>query len=119
MVDPCSEEESVAAMFRLGSLLMTLLLAAPMVHDCCSRVAQASCHESQLTGQVICSPNQQAIAETKTAASLNSDNLHTLFCTAVDANSTHFVQTQHVSIATSFVPISIRALYLQTGVLLI
>jgi hypothetical protein len=106
-------------MFRLGSLLMTLLLAAPMVHDCCLRIVQAPCHESQLLGQLFCSPNEQAVAETKTAASLNSDRLHTLFFTAVHANSTHFVQTQRVSIATSFVPISIRALYLQTGALLI
>lgn len=106
-------------MFRMGSLLMTILLAAPMVRDCCLRGARGPCHEAKLTDQVICSPSEQAIAESKTAASLNAERLDTWFSAAVDANAALFVQTRRVSVATTFVPTSIRALYLQTGVLLI
>jgi hypothetical protein len=106
-------------MFQLGSLLMTLLLASPMVHDCCLRIAPGPCHESKLTDQVICTPNEQMIAENKTAAAVNSNSLHAWSYTAVDANRALFVQTQRVSIATTFVPPPTRALYLQTCALLI
>src|SRR5262249_34678941 len=62
-----SEENSVTAMLRLGSLLMIFLVTVPLARDCCLALAQLPpCHESKHTDDVTCFSNQQAI-ETKTA----------------------------------------------------
>src|SRR5262245_6956468 len=68
-----SEENSVTAMLRVGSLLMMFLVTVPMVRDCCLPVTHLlPCHESKHTDDVACFSNQQAIAETKTAIGAES-----------------------------------------------
>jgi len=56
-------------MLRVGSFLMMILLAAPMVRDCCLPITHAlPCHESKPADDEACFSNQQAIAATKDIA---------------------------------------------------
>ena len=58
-------------MLRVGSFLMMVLLAAPMVRDCCLPVTHSlPCHESKHADDEDCFSNQQAIAETKSVAAV-------------------------------------------------
>jgi hypothetical protein len=61
----------VTIMLRLTSLVMTLLLAVPVVRDCCLPVTRSlSCHGSTQTDKVICSSDHGAIAEDRAAVGI-------------------------------------------------
>ena len=53
-------------MFQLGSLLMMIVLTAPMVRDCCLPVTHSlPCHEQKHTGDITCDPNLLATTVNK------------------------------------------------------
>ena len=103
---------------RLASLLMVFALTAPMIRDCPLLLVAPTlpCHAGHTDG-VACLANQQAIAESKETA-VNS-SLSDQSCIADAADLVFVTEAQLNSHGTTFSPISMRPLYLQTGALLI
>jgi hypothetical protein len=112
------EANSVSGIFRAGSLLMILLLTAPMVHDCCLTVTQAQpCHESKQHDVVTCSARLQAVAGNKPTAVTPS--VSSPFYIAVDGNSSVPTEVRCVVHRAVLAPLPANDIYLRTGTLLI
>jgi hypothetical protein len=105
-------------MLRLGSLLMMILLTAPMVRDCCLPVAHVlPCHESKQRDDVTCFTTLQAIAETKTA--LAASSLDHRDAIADDAIFVVLTQTRRALGRVRLAPTLASDIYLRTCALLI
>jgi len=107
-------------MFRLGSLLMMVLLTVPIVRDCCLPVVHTpQCNDSNRTEDVTCSSNQQAITETRADVALNAavDCEISIAANMYSAMPTH-TRSAAERIATAATPAT-PDLYLRNGVLLI
>jgi hypothetical protein len=105
-------------MFRAGSLLMMIALAAPMVRECCLPVVQAPpCHESKHTDDVTCASNLQAIPET--SAALNAPAIGYALPIVHRTESPFFIRIFRMLPAPKTDTTPPADLYLQTGALLI
>jgi hypothetical protein len=106
-------------MFRLGSLLMMVLLAVPFVRECCLPVMHPPpCHESRHSDESTCYSREQAIAETKTQLP-NSSSMDYIVEVADGANSTILTRIHRRSDTGTFDPRLTSDIYLRTGALLI
>jgi hypothetical protein len=98
---------------------MMVLLAAPIVRDCCLPVVHTpQCHESKRTDDVTCSSNQQAITEPRADIALNA----AVDCELRAADDMNYTVPTHTRwaadrVITARLPVS--DLYLRTGALLI
>jgi hypothetical protein len=105
-------------MFRLSSLMMILVMTAPMARDCCFEVTYVPpCHESRHTENVTC-PDQQAVAESKVALGVTSSewiDLVTIHYPKPDA----FLLNGPAVDKVAPLPMPSSDLYLRTGALLI
>jgi hypothetical protein len=108
----------VTGVLRLGSLLIILLLTAPMLHDCCLPVTQVRlCHDSKHDDAVTCSARLQAVAENKGAAVTPS--VSNQFYIAADGNPTVPTEERCLIHRAAFAPLPANEIYLRTGALLI
>jgi hypothetical protein len=107
------------AMFRVGSLLMALFLAAPVVRACCLPVTPTPpCHEPAPKDHASCAATERAIAETKAIISVTAHpdwELPALHSLKAAVNTTHVLVADHATLFLS--PPS--DVYLRNGVLLI
>jgi hypothetical protein len=107
----------MTAILRFGSVLMILLLTAPMLCNTCLLITHTlPCHGSK-HNDVTCSAGQQAIAETKAAA---TDPIATQFYIPVDPNPAVLSAVRCVitgRVASAQLPAN--DIYLRTGILLI
>ena len=109
----------MTAMFRVASLLMMLVLAMPMLRECCLPTAQAlPCHESKDTNDVTCSSNVQAVTESKATAAFIAAH-HYEYRLADNPIPALLTQSRCVAKRTAVPTIPASDLYLRTGVLLI
>jgi hypothetical protein len=106
-------------MFRLGSFLMMIVLAAPMVRECCLPIVHAfPCHESKPTDDITCSASLQAIAETKAATGIRPSPV--LVLPALYPVSLAFAVAElRTSARTDLNPSPPIDIYIRTGALLI
>ena len=97
---------------------MAFALTAPMIRDCPLLLVTPTlpCHAGDTDG-VACFANQQAIAESK--GTVVNSPLSDRLCIADAADSVFVTEAQLNSHRTTFTPISIKPIYLQTGALLI
>ena len=97
---------------------MAFALTAPMIRDCPLLLVTPTlpCHAGDTDG-VACFANQQAIAESK--ARVVNTPLSDRLCIADSADSVFVTEAPLNSDRTTFTPISIKPIYLQTGALLI
>jgi hypothetical protein len=109
----------MTTMLRLGSFLMLILLATPMVRECCLPVTPAPpCHESKHTDDATCASNQQAVAEPRTTLSVKPLLEH--ICPIVDFADRGTIQpVRFVVDPFDIVSPPPTDIYLRTGALLI
>ena len=109
----------MTTMFRLGSLLIMVLLTVPVARDCCLPVVHTpQCHESGRTDDVTCSSDQQAMTEPRADVALSA----AVDCELRTADNTNAAVRTHTRCAADSITATTPHtpdLYLRTGALLI
>ena len=106
----------MTAIFRIGSVLIILLLTAPMVCDSCLLITHTlPCYGSK-HNVATCSAGRQAIAETKAAATTPIDSQ---FYVPVGPNPALTVVRYVITERVASTPLPANDIYLRTGTLLI